>query len=504
LYIDEQVVEIRDASHLAGRTVIEVYEALQAELGGDDLSIVQCGPAGENGVCIACLMVDQNNVGGRSGMGAVFGSKNLRAVVVRGNKSKGVAFANPEGLKELNKKAAERLDNSGFPAILRKHGTPGVVAPQAEAGNFATHNYSRSSHPEYQKLHGANFEAEIGAGATTCFGCVVRCRKKVKADTPYPLTDKLGGPEFETLALLGANLDITDAAAVAYANQLCGNYGIDTISMGGLAGYMFECMERGLISEAEVGHPLKFNDPESLFWLIEQLALRQGIGDVLAGGPEAAIARFGEATRPYAVQVKNQGLAVHMPQVKPSLALMYAVCPIGPDHQSSEHDWLLSGGGEERLGLGIFERGEFASTGREKVRMTIYSQYYYSLLDSLCLCMFCWGPGCLYSYRDLEDLVNFSTGWNVTFWELMKVGERRVNMMRQVNAQRGFTRTDDKLPPRLFEPLLDGPKKGHHVDAQAFAQMLDQYYGMAGWDPDTGNPIRGKLIELGLEWTQEQ
>jgi aldehyde:ferredoxin oxidoreductase len=135
------------------------------------------------------------------------------------------------------------------------------------------------------------------------------------------------------------------------------------------------------------------------------------------------------------------------------------------------------------------------------VRMTVYSQYYYSLLDTLCLCMFCWGPGSLYGYRDLERLVSCATGWECTFWELMKVGQRRVNMMRQVNARRGFTRKDDVLPSRLFEPLPDGPAKGRCVNRDDFSRMLEQYYALMGWDRLSGNPTEGVLLDLGLEWT---
>jgi aldehyde:ferredoxin oxidoreductase len=477
-----------------------VYETLVSELGKKDLSILQCGPAGEKGVRFACLLADRYDMGGRTGMGAVFGSKNLRAVAVRSAGK--VEFADPQGLKALNKKASERLALAGFPTILNKYGTPGVVGNQAKAGNLATHNYSRGWHPEFEKLDGSTFESEIGSGATTCYGCVVRCRKKVKATEPYPLTDQLGGPEFETLGLLGSNLDITDASAVARASQLCGLYGMDTITMGGLAGFVFECSEKGLIPDALLeGKRLGFGDVSGLLWLIERTAAREGIGEVLSEGFEAAVKKFGDQTAPYAVCVKNHGLAVHMAQVKPSQALMYAVCPIGPDHQSSEHDWLATSPGEDRKGLAILAQSEAASTSTDKVQMTIYSQYYYSLLDAMCLCMFCWGPGNLFTYMELEELVRCTTGWDCTFWELMKAGERRVNMMRQLNAIRGFTRDQDLLPVRLSDPLPDGPSKGRHVDPEAFSMMLDRYYRMMGWDRETGNPSRGKLEELGLEWT---
>ena len=500
LWVDGAGVEIRDAGHLKGRGVLDVHDALSAELGARKISILQCGPAGERLVRFACLMGDLNNTAGRCGLGAVFGSKNLRAVVVSGEDKGG--FADCDALKELGRLAAKRLPGSGFPAILSEYGTPGVVAIQSEAGNMATHNYSRSCHPEHKKLDGGTFEPRIGAGKTTCYACVVGCRKKVESEQPYKVTDRLGGPEFETLALLGTNLDITDPVAVAKANALCNDHGIDTITMGGLAAYLFESQENGLIPpEVTGGRTLGFGDIEGLLWLIERVAEREGVGDILAEGFEAAIREFGRETAPFAIHVKNHGLAAHMPQVKPSQSLMYAVCPIGADHMSSEHDWLLAGRSEDCKGLGILGDGAPASTDLAKVRMTVYSQYYYSLLDTLCLCMFCWGPGNLFTYAELESLVRHATGWECTFWELMKVGERRVNMMRRLNARRGFTREHDRLPPRFSRPLPDGPAEGRCVEPGSFETMLDQYYALMGWDEETGNPAQGKLMELGLEWT---
>lgn len=502
VYVDADTVEIRDGSHLAGKTVLEVYDALIEEVGGAALSILQCGPAGERGVRFACLAADCRDAVGRTGMGAVFGSKNLRALVVRGSGE--LPMADEDGLKTLRKRAIERIPDSGFPTILKGYGTPGVVGPQAESGNLATHNYTRSFHENYKDLHGETFEPEIGTGSKTCFGCAVACRKKVKANKPFEVTDRLGGPEFETLGLLGSNLDITDPVAVAKANELCNNYGIDTITMGGLAGYVFECVEKGWISPDDLeGRELGFGDAEGLLWLIERTVRREGIGETLSQGFVAALERFGEHTAIAAIHVKNQGFAVHMPQVKPSISLMYAACPIGPDHQSSEHDWLLAGGGEAARGLGILGEGDAASTGLNKVRATVYSQYYYSLLDTLNLCMFCWGPGNLFTYQEVEELLRCTTGWSCTFFELMKVGERRVNMMRQLNARRGFTRERDVLPKRMFEALPDGPTKGRHVEEESFGRMLDQYYALMGWDHETGNPMIGKLLELGLEWTIE-
>lgn len=504
LLIDDDRVEVCGASHLWGCSVSEVYEALHSEYDspGTRVSIAQCGPAGERLVRFASIMVDRNHAVGRTGLGAVMGSKLLRAVVIRSDRKKRVQFADPEGLKKLSALAGERLDTADFPATLRKHGTPGIVGFQSKAGNMATRNYTLGCHEAYENLTGQVFDEKIGAGQTTCYGCPIACRKRVRAEAPYRVTDKLGGPEFETLSTLGSNLDIANAAAVAHANELCNENGIDTITMGALMSYVCEATERGYIApEKTGGKTLRFGCPEDLFWLIERVAARDGVGGVLAEGFDACIRHFGVDTAAFAVHCKGQGLPAHMAQVKPSQAIMYAACPLGGDHMSSEHDWLLAGGGELYRALGIIGTGNARSTGLPKVRMTAYSQYYYSLLDTLAMCMFVWGPGNLFTYRETEDAVRYATGWESSLWELMKVGERKTNMMRQVNARRGFTRKHDVLPARVFEPLTGGPSKDARVEESTFTAMLDQYYGVMGWDLETGNPSQGKLMELGLEWT---
>lgn len=503
LLVDGEQVTICDAADIAGKNVSVVCDTLEGELATADtnISIIQCGPAGEKCVRFACLLVDRNDAVGRTGMGAVMGSKNLRAIVVRAPKKSKPTFADPDGLKRLGALGAERLKTADFPATLRALGTPGIVAFQSGSGNMASHNYTSGCHPDHENLDGENYDDALAAGHTTCYGCVIGCRKRIKADKPYPVSDKLGGPEFETLSTLGTNLDLVEITAVAHANELCNEYGLDTITMGALAAYVFESMEKGILPPEKMdGKTLGFGKPEDLFWLIEQTAHRQGIGNVLAEGFHASIDHFGEATGPYAIHCKGQGLPAHMAQLKPSQALMYAAVPIGGDHMSCEHDWLAVGGDLLR-GLAVTGSPTRASADLPKVRMTVYGQYLYSLLDTLTLCMFCWGPGNLYSYHELVELVRCATGWDCTFWELMKAGERKTNMMRQINARRGFTKKDDTLPQRLYEAVVDGPSEGLRVDPDTFPALLEQYYAVMGWDTQTGNPTPGKLMELGLEWT---
>lgn len=502
LLVEEDGVHIRDGEVVAGRPVSEACTFFEQELAekGKGISILQCGPAGEKCVRFACLLADRNDAVGRTGMGAVMGSKNLRAVVVRAPNAKKVQFADPEGLKRLGALGVERLKTAEFPATLRAHGTPGIVGFQSGCGNMASYNYKTGYHPEHMNLAGDSYDEKLGAGFTTCYGCAIGCRKKMKAETPYPVSDALGGPEFETLSTLGTNLDIVEITAVARANELCNEYGLDTITMGALAAYVFESMETGCLPPEHMdGKTLGFGKPEDLFWLIEKTGRREGPGDVLAEGFQAAIDHFGSATAPYAIHCKGQGLPAHMAQFKPTQALMYAAVPIGGDHMSCEHDWLAVGG-DLLKGLGVIGQPTRASMDLPKVRMTANSQHLYSLLDTLTLCMFCWGPGNLFTYHEIVDLVRCSTGWDCTFWELLKAGERKTNMMRQVNARRGFTSNDDVLPERLYEPMPEGPSKGLHVDRDIFPEMLRQYYAVMGWDVSTGNPTPGKLMELGLEW----
>ncbi len=496
--IEDENISIISAEYVSGKSILSARTIFEEKYGKKGVSVMQCGPAGEKLVKYASVSSDLHDAYGRTGMGAVFGSKNLRAVVV---KSTGIVeFEDPEGLKALAKTSISRIPGSGFVSTIKKYGTEGIVIGNAEAGNLCVHNYSTGHHKDYAKLDRSNYDKDFLGKGTTCYGCAVGCRKTVKSEAPYKVTDKLGGPEFETIGVLGSNMDIFDPVAVAKANELCNTYGIDTITLGGIVSYLAESVEKGLITDKQIGYEgFGFGNADGVIWLIEQVGKREGIGDVLADGFEAAIKHFGEETRKYAVHVKGHGFAVHMPQVKPSLALMYAVVPIGADHMSSEHDWLITDNSEASRGLGILETDDVNSTGVNKVRMAVYSQYYYSILDSLNLCMFCWGAGSLYTYPELEDLVKFSTGMDVTFWELMMAGERKITMMRLLNLRRGFTAKDDKLPEKMFQPLYDGPSKGRAVNKDDFNRMKTQYYGFLGWD-NSGVPSEGKIAELGLEW----
>lgn len=504
IWIHDGHYELKDASPVWGKFTVETRNILAQELNDPKIQTVCIGPAGETMVRYACISGGSSNYAGRTGMGAVMGSKNLKAIVCKGSSK--IGLFNSEGVRQVAKKGSESFkDNKGFVKILREYGTPGVINFQNNGGNLVTHNFSRGSFEKAGAISGETLKETVGAGDKTCYGCVVRCRKLARSEGKYPVDPEYGSPEFETIALLGSNLEISDITAIARGNQLCNAYGMDTISTGAIIGYAIESFENGFISKEQTdGLELKFGDPDVMLELIEKTGTRSGIGDILAEGMETCIKEFGEETRDFAIHVKNNPLPDHLPQVKSSQALMYSVNTFGADHMSSEHDWLIADIGKHAQELGLDKQRKPSELDHEKVRMVVYSQFYYSLMDTLCLCAFCWGPGNLFGPRDLEDLIYSATGMKMTSWELMKAGERRINMMKMFNVREGISPDLDTLPKRLFKPMKGpGPGEGRHVDQNELEKAKQIYYEMMNWDPDTGKPSQGKLDELGLSWIME-
>jgi len=498
LAINNGTVEIRDAAKIWGLATEDTRAAIRKEPGGDGMEIVCIGPAGERLVRFACISGGGSHYAGRTGAGAVMGSKNLKAIACSGKRA--FEFADPKAIVELAKLGAKRSGQSGFHKILKKMGTAGVVRPQSGGNNLAARNFSYASFEGMEGLSGETLLDTIYYGKETCFGCVIGCKKKVKAEKPYKLDPAYGSPEFETIALLGSNLLIDDLAAVAKANELCNAYGMDTITTGAMISYAVESGMNGLIPEDRAGGlELRFGDPTLVHELVKQMGERRGLGADLAEGVAHCVKTFGAATEKYAIHCKGLPFPAHMAQVKMSQALTYAVNPFGADHMSSEHDWLIAAPVGAAMALGLYETRPASALDAVKARFVAYTQMYYGLLDTLALCAFCWGPDAIFSYDDLTALVRAATGWNVSFWELMKAGERRVNMMRAFNAREGFTAEHDVLPERMFEPISEGSAKGLHVPRADFETAKKFYYAFMGWNPATGNPTPEKLLELGLD-----
>jgi len=321
---------------------------------------------------------------------------------------------------------------------------------------------------------------------------------------PFKAEPRYGGPEYETLATFGSYCGVSNLAAIAHANQLCNMYGIDTISCGAAIAWAMDCFEQELLSSEQTGGiELRFGNAEAMVQMVEQIAKREGLGEVLGKGSAVAAEELGLG-QDLVVAVKNHELPAHMPQVKRSLALIYAVNPFGADHESSEHDGSYGDYPERMAELGLFEPQEEHALNAEVVRYGLYTQIMYSAMESISVCVFVFGPAWhLYGPSQLVDAVRAVTGWNVSLWELMKLGERRINMLRAFNAREGVGSEADTVPAKLLVPLQGGESDGMAVTAEEFEAAKATYYRMIGWDED-GRPTRAKLEELSIGWVADE
>lgn len=505
LHIDGDSVRLKPAEHLWGKITGEAERLLRGDL-GEQIEIAQIGPAGENLVRYACVLNMCNRANGRNGTGAVMGSKNLKAIVV--NKTGPVKPVQIDGFNKLSKSVKERLNGNRMMEDFGKYGTSGGLEFFNCMGFLPTRNMNGGWFPEGAgNISGIAMANSILKSRDTCYACAVRCKRVVEISGM--VSPVYGGPEYETSAMLGSNCGITKLETIAVSNQLCNMYGLDTISCGATIAFAMECFEKGILSVEDTGGiELRFGNDEAVPKLIEMIAKRQGIGGVLAEGSKRASMIIGNGASDAAMTVKGQEIPAHMPQYKPALGIVYAVNPFGADHQSSGHDTdVVYGGDNERLPqLGIWKGYDSPFIiDDEKVRFAFISQCFYSLMDTLCMCQFVWGFSWqLYGPSDIVELCRYGVGWDTSMYELMLAGERRINMMRSFNAREGFTKKDDRLPSRFFNPLPDGPSKDISIDETEFNAAVKVYYQIAGWDDHTGNPREETLKRLSLSWIPEK
>jgi aldehyde:ferredoxin oxidoreductase len=519
LWINEGNFELRDASHLWGKITGEAESLIREELANDKIEVLQIGPAGEKGVRFAGIFNMSNRANGRTGLGAVMGSKNLKAVAVRGKKR--LVVADKTGLNKLARWGPANLDDSDI-AGLAKYGTAETTGSNQTTGTLPAYNYNSGVFDGWEQIDGTTMYDTVLRGAAenkqdrlgrdTCYACTVRCKRVVEiTEGPYRVDPHYGGPEYETTSTFGNYCAIDDLAAICKANEICNKYGMDTISCGATISWAFEAFNEGKLTlEDTDGLDLTWGNAESMVALTEKIAKREGFGDILAEGSESAAKKIGRGTEAYLITCKGQEAPAHMPRVKRSLAVIYATNPFGADHQSHEHDPAIEEDFEyytDRLAvLGFNEAQETRSLSDEKIRFAVASQRMYSALDSLNLCQFVFGPAWqLYGPKDMVAMVRAVTGWeDVSFDELQLVGERRVNMMRAFNTREGFDRKDDSLPEKLFKPLNGGVSDGWKLDPNEVENAIDRYFEFCGWDVKTGNPTRAKLEELDLGWVADQ
>jgi aldehyde:ferredoxin oxidoreductase len=412
-------------------------------------------------------------------------------------------------LLALARSVPERITENPGATLLRQMGTAGFVLPTNETGALPTRNFTSGYFEGAEAISGEAMHERLTTEATTCYACAVRCKQVVESEEPYQIDPAYGGPEYEGLAALGSYTGVADLEAVSKANELCNRYTLDVITCGGMIAWAMDCYEQGIIGDNETGGiALNFGDGEVLVRMVELIARRQGIGDLLAEGPIRAGEVWGPEAAALAVHTKGQIFPAHMPRTKASLGVVYATNPYGADHLSTEHDPFVLPEMPESLrermaALGILETAALEETGPVKMRLASVSQRFMSLLDSLELCSFCFASGWFFDSHDLVTAVRAVTGWRINMWELMRIGERRINLMQAFNVREGLSADGDILPPRVAEPLQGGPTAGNRLDMEAWREDKALYYGMMGWDR-RGYPTRAKLHELELGWVVDE
>ena len=508
LWLQDGRAELRPAKHLWGKVTADADRLLRKEVGDPKAEVAQIGPAGENLVRFAAIMNMVNRANGRTGLGAVMGSKRLKAVVVRGSKSpKPVMAEEFRGLVKRLKAMQEMNPGIGW---FGEYGTAGVLAIQDKMGGQPTRNYSEGTFEHCKDIDGSTMVKTILKDRDTCYACVVKCKRVVEVvDPENPVDPIYGGPEYETLTFFGSMCGVGDLKLLARASADANMYGMDTISAGATIAWAMEARAKGLLDDRGLG--LEWGDGRAVLRAIEAIALRRGVGDLLAEGSLRAAKTLGQAAVDLTVTVKGQELPAHMPQHKRSLGLIYAVNAFGADHQSSEHDSMLRSKPGSLHQRRLSELGEFGNLdlrdlSDEKVRFAYTTQCFYSALDSLGLCQFVWGPSWqLYGPAETVELVRYGTGWDASMAELLRMGERRIQLLRAFNARESIGKSADVLPKKLFEPLGGkGPTAGVALTTEEFEHARDTYYRLAGCDPDTGYPTRARLADLGLEWVAEK
>jgi aldehyde:ferredoxin oxidoreductase len=386
------------------------------------------------------------------------------------------------------------------------YGTSEYVDTLQEWGQLPTRNFRTGVFDGAEKISGVMMSKTILVGREGCYACPVRCKRIVQAKKPYFVDPRYGGPEYETTAAFGSNCEIDNLITISKANELCNKYGLDTISTGVTLAFAMECYENGILSKRETnGIDIKFGNDDAMLKIIEMIAKRKGIGNLLAEGTKIAAEKIGRGSEKFAMQAKGQELPMHDPRGKFGLGMAYAISPFGGDHIQAEHDVDFDFQApdvylEQAKILGILERLDRMDSSLKKVRMFYYLQNHFSFLDSLCGCVQAFGPVRVFKLSWLVDLLSAITGWEIGLWELMKLGERGTTMSRIFNVREGFSSKDDKIPKRFFKPILSGQLKGNHLKKKELEDAIKSYYRMIGWNSETGIPTKEKLYELEIEW----
>ena len=483
LAIVEGRAELHDAVGMWGSDSYETQEQVRETLNEPQARVACIGQAGEKRVLMAAVMNDHGRAAGRTGMGAVMGSKNLKAISVRGNGR--VPLADPDGFKGVVREVIAGLDEDMQAISFRLAGTAGGVDMLLMYGDMPIRYYQQGEWEGASNLSGVLMTDQYLNKGTACYRCPIACGRETRAPN-YGL-EKVDGPEYETLGAFGSLALVDDLEAVIYAGHLCNVYGLDTISTGATLALACELFERGILTTADTGGlEIRYGDARMAHRLIEMIALRDGFGDLLAEGSAALAERFGVPE--LAATINRLEVPMHDPRAFVGQAPVYALSPRGACHMQGDMYGVDMGMGPP-IELGIFPGDRFEAT-EEKGRIAARQQAWRNLYNAIDLCQF-QNPG---AERVLAAL-NTATGWGLETGDLMTLGKRIVTLKRLLNLRRGLTRADDRLPELLLQPLEDGGTEGTVPDLET---LLVGAYAEYGWDPETGRPTRETLERLGL------
>ncbi len=492
IYIDQEKVAIRKASHIWGKDTYETDESIRKET--DEKAAVACiGQAGERLIRIANIMIDgkHGRAAGRCGLGTVMGSKKIKAIVVSGSKHPSVAHK-----LELTQSIKKTISSiKDLLPIVKKYGTPMVLLPGEERGDIPVKNWQLGSWKEkINNISAQTILETILTGSYHCAHCVISCGRKVKVTRGSFAPVDGAGPEYQALTMLGSNCLVDNIEAITKANELCNRYGIDIIETGSAIAFAMEAYDRGIIDRKNTGGiSLKWGDPDSLIKVIHQIGKKEYIGELLGKGVKIASQILGGEALEFGIHTKGLALPAHDPRAEYSSAVAYATSNRGACHlQAYAHDFELEGQGIPELGFSNEDLNRFKVRG--KGMFIAKMQNLMCMFDSLSLCKFIIRVGV--NISQIVDWLNYVTGWNMDFEEFMRTGERLYNLKRLYNIRCGMSRKDDTIPHRILTlPAKEGGRKGK---LPPLGKMLSEYYEYRGWS-EFGIPLPDTLDILDLD-----
>ena len=502
LQITEKEVEICSADHLWGLTTAPTQALIREEFGDPNLRIAQIGPAGENLVKYSNVIHDVNRAAGRNGLGAVMGSKNLKAVAVRGKLKLPIVDRNR--VNTITKWFKENYkDRMGWAVHGMGRGTQDSLMVWGELGGLPTKNFSEPTFQNRELLSGKrNYEMFVN-DRDSCHACPVRCKQVFsnKSDDPrYQLNPEYGGAEYEAMAAFGSCCGIDDNLAVLKANELSNAYGLDVISSGMSIAFVMECFENGILNSKDTnGLEFTWGNANVLAPAIEMIAYRKGFGDVMAEGVARMSDRFGLKTKPFNLTVKNQELPMHEPRLKPGTGIGYAVSPTGADHMVNIADtnYVVNGWWLNRINAVLKKKVKplpRTDLGEDKLQIFFHEVNLRHFQDCALLCFFY-----CYEYTHLAEALSGITGEEYDVNDILNVGLRANTLARLFNYREGLSATDDKLPDRVMKAFTKGPLAGFEISEDSLNHALHRFYELMEWDVATGEPTDKCLHKLHLD-----